>query len=158
MNSLQWFRPNALGRLKFAEMKYSHWGGGTVGDENGQKPKPQLAVIGVAPAPEVLPPPPDLDAIGVELWREVVSQYVFDDPASTEILRLACLARQRAARCATQITSDGEMIRIGKSVRSHPLLRDEATFTALCAASWRDWAWISSRCAPRWASGSDWSC
>ena len=28
---------------------------------------------------------------------------------------------------------DGEMIRIGESVRSHPLLRDEATFTALAA-------------------------
>jgi hypothetical protein len=94
---------------------------------------PRLAVIGPPPALEVLPPPPDLDEVGAELWREIAGQYVFDDPGSIEVLRLACLARQRAARCATQITTDGELIRIGKSVRSHPLLRDEATFTALCA-------------------------
>ena len=94
---------------------------------------PQLAVIGASSAPDVLSPPPDLDVVGCELWRTVTAQYAFDDPASVEVLRLACLARQRAARCAAQITSDGEMIRVGKVVRAHPLLRDEATFTALCA-------------------------
>ena len=109
--------------------------------------KPALSIIGASPASEVLPPP-DLDEVGGQLWREVAGRYVFDDPASTEVLRLACLARQRAARCATQITADGELIRIGKGVRSHPLLRDEATFTALCARLLQRLGLDLCRCGP----------
>ena len=58
--------------------------------------------------------------------------YEFDDPASVEVL-LACAARSRAVRCAQQITEQGEVLRTGKTVRAHPLLREEAAFSALCA-------------------------
>jgi hypothetical protein len=97
-----------------------------------RKPGPKLSVIQAQPVPPSVPPPAHLDAVGAALWVEVCSVFEFADPGSYEVLAQACAARSRAARCAAQIDADGEMIRVGKTVRSHPLLRDEATFRALC--------------------------
>jgi hypothetical protein len=93
--------------------------------------KPTLSLIRAEPASSAPPPPAYLDETGAHLWREVTAVYEFDDPGSYEVLAQACAARSRAARCAAQIDRDGEVIRSGRSVRSHPLLRDECSFRAL---------------------------
>ena len=61
----------------------------------------------------------------------ITTQYAFDDPASYEMLAQACFAASRADRCRAIIDRDGELLRVGKLVRSHPLLRDELQNRAL---------------------------
>jgi hypothetical protein len=95
--------------------------------------KLNLALIGPSPEPQGLPVPAGLGEIGGELWREVTAMYAFDDPASLEMLRQACFATQRAERCAASVNEHGEMIRVGKTLRANPLLRDELGFRALAA-------------------------
>ena len=91
------------------------------------------ALVGDRPAGDPLPPPAHLDGVGLELWRSISSQYAFDDPGSYEVLSQACFAARRADRARAIIDEQGEMLEIGKVVRSHPLIRDEIQCRALCA-------------------------
>lgn len=87
--------------------------------------KPALAVIGATPAQSGPEPPAHLGEIGADLWRGIVDQYAFDDPASYETLLQACAAADRAAACAAVIDEDGVLIRTKTGVRDHPLLKHE---------------------------------
>jgi hypothetical protein len=49
------------------------------------------------------------------------------------VLSQACFAASRADRCRAIIDRDGELLRAGKAVRSHPLLRDKLQNRALAA-------------------------
>jgi hypothetical protein len=94
---------------------------------------PKLAVIPAPPEPQGLPTPAGLGAVGADLWQRITASYAFDDPGSIETLRQACLATDRAERCAAAINEHGEMLRVGKTLRANPLLRDEVQFRALAA-------------------------
>ena len=95
-------------------------------------PPPKLSLISGRPTDVLLSLPQHLAGVGLELWQSVSSQYVFDDPGSYEVLSQACFAASRADRCRA-IDQDGELLRVGKAVRSHPLLRDELQNRAPCA-------------------------
>jgi hypothetical protein len=84
----------------------------------------KLSVIHQAPARDH-PAPDHLEGVGLELWRKISAEYSFDDPASWRVLAEACFCTQRAERCREIIDRDGELLYVGKAVRSHPLLRDE---------------------------------
>jgi hypothetical protein len=96
-----------------------------------RNPVRNLAVVPTESEPPIAAPPGKLDDAGMALWRSVVSAYEFADAASYMILFQACGAVERAERCRAIIDSDGEMIRVGKVLRSHPLLRDEVANRAL---------------------------
>ena len=59
------------------------------------------------------------------LWRDIVSNYEFNDRASYETLFQACAAADRAASLREQIDQDGEMIRTKLGVKDHPALKHE---------------------------------
>jgi hypothetical protein len=100
-----------------------------------KSPATKLAVVGAQPAGTVPPPPGTLGSFGLDLWRSVVTAYEFSDAGSYQVLYQACAACDRAESCRAQIDQDGEMLRVGKTVRSHPLLRDELANRAfLCRA------------------------
>ena len=94
---------------------------------------PKLALVGDCPADQPAQPPKHLTGVGLALWRSITAQYAFDDPASYQVLAEACFCASRADRCRAIIDRDGELLRIGKLVRSHPLLRDEIQNRALGA-------------------------
>jgi hypothetical protein len=96
-----------------------------------RKSGPSLAVVPQHPAVAVPDPPGKLDATGMDLWRSVLGAYEFSDAASYMVLYQSCAAVERAERCRAIIDADGELVRSGKSVRSHPLLRDELANRAL---------------------------
>jgi hypothetical protein len=96
-----------------------------------RKPSPNLAVVPEHPDPVSAAPPGKLDAIGMALWRNVAETYEFADAASYMILFQSCAAVERAERCREIIDRDGELLRFGKGMRSHPLLRDEVANRAL---------------------------
>jgi hypothetical protein len=99
-------------------------------------PKPphaKLAVVASRPSLGGLPPPGHLDAFGAEFWTKVTGLYDFDDPASLELLAQCCSACSRAERCRRIIDDDGELLRVGKAVRAHPLIREEIQSRALVA-------------------------
>jgi hypothetical protein len=92
---------------------------------------PKLAVVPPQSLAQVPNPPGKLSGAGMTLWRSVLEAYQFDDAASYMVLYQSCAAVERAERCRQIIDDDGEMLRVGKSVRSHPLLRDEVANRAL---------------------------
>lgn len=91
-----------------------------------RKPPANHRMIEPQPNPEALPPPSDLGNTGASLWRKVAGEYQFDDPGSIETLHQACLALDRAERCAVAINRDGEVMKGKTGPRDHPLLRHEA--------------------------------
>jgi phage terminase small subunit len=94
--------------------------------------KPNLAVIST-PAPVDPQPPGHLGKVARELWRAIVTNYAFEDPASSAVLVEACSALDRAERCRQQISEDGEVIRNNRTgiLRQHPLLQPELQSRAL---------------------------
>jgi len=80
-----------------------------------------------------MPVPAHLDSVGAELWRQITSEFQWDDGATYQILEQACFARQRAERCRRFVDDQGEMLVVKGILRSHPLLRDEIANRALCA-------------------------
>jgi hypothetical protein len=97
-----------------------------------RKPSATLKLIPSHPAAPSVPPPAGLDEYGAALWTEVTSVFEWDDPSSYRVLAQAAFAAQRAERCRRLIDEQGEMLRVGKTLRSHPLLRDEVANRALC--------------------------
>jgi phage terminase small subunit len=73
-------------------------------------------------------PPPHLEAPELALWRALVATYAFDEPASLELLMVACEARGRARRCRERIRADGgEVVEDRwKQLQRHPLLSAES--------------------------------
>ena len=70
--------------------------------------------------------PAGLGVHGARLFRDVMIEYQVDDVAGRTLLEQAARALDRAERCAAQIASDGEMIKVrGKPARAHELLRHE---------------------------------
>jgi hypothetical protein len=95
------------------------------------KTGPTLAVVPQQPDVSTSEPPGKLAAVGRKLWVSITSNYEFSDAASYMVLYQSCAAVERAERCRAIIDTDGELIRVGKAVRSHPLLRDEVANRAL---------------------------
>ena len=103
-----------------------------------RKSGPNLAVVNAEPEITGVEPPGKLGSFGMDLWRSVVLAYEFSDAGSYQVLYqacAACAACDRAERCRAQIDADGEMLRVGKVVRSHPLLRDELANRAFLVRS-----------------------
>jgi hypothetical protein len=98
-----------------------------------QRTKPELHLIGAPPTDETLPAPQHLAGVGLELWHRITREFEFSEPASYAVLREACFAVYRADRCRALIDRDGELLHVGKLVRSNPLLRDEIQNRALAA-------------------------
>jgi hypothetical protein len=95
--------------------------------------KPALNVVNlVRKVPE---PPAELGEHGRALWHSVMEQYEITDAGGWETLRQACCACDRAEACRKIIDDQGEMITIGRQVRSHPLLRDELANRAFVVKS-----------------------
>jgi hypothetical protein len=87
--------------------------------------KPPLNVV--APPPT---PPPELGKAGRELWTTLTENYALDDVAGLEMLKLGCLALDRAEALRTRINETGEMVEINGMMRDNPLLRHEAVSRA----------------------------
>jgi hypothetical protein len=92
-----------------------------------------LRVIPAQPQGHGVPPPAHLDEVGAALWHRVVADYVFDDPASYQILADACLCTQRAERCRKLIDAHGELLQTKYGPKPNPLIRDETQLRALTA-------------------------
>jgi hypothetical protein len=92
---------------------------------------PNLAVVPQQPLVQVIDPPGKLSGPGMSLWRSVLESYEFSDAASYQVLYQSCACVDRAESCREIIDRDGELLYVGKSVRSHPLLRDEVANRAL---------------------------
>ena len=86
---------------------------------------PKLTVVGKATIPDHPKPPCGLSEVGMALWRQVTTNYAFDDPGSIEILFQACASADRAETCRRIIDQQGELLTVRGQIRSHPLLRDE---------------------------------
>jgi Phage terminase, small subunit len=75
---------------------------------------------GLAPAPEHFAEPER------DLWRQLVTSYRFDDPASLELLVQALEARARARLCREQVAEEGATARDDHgAMKAHPLLSVE---------------------------------
>jgi len=60
------------------------------------------------------------------MWRDITTEFSFDDPASLALLRSALEAHQRARRCRLVIDVEGEGVRDRfQQLRAHPLLAAE---------------------------------
>ena len=95
-------------------------------------PKPRRAARNL-PAP-----PSHLTGPERDLWKSLVSDFSFSDPASLAILASAMEARNRMRRCREQIDRDGETTkdRFGQ-LRGHPLLAAERDARAAFLAGMR---------------------
>jgi phage terminase small subunit len=64
----------------------------------------------VAFQPATLPEPPEqLGSAGVHLWRTVMTRYRIEQP-DTELLKLACLAADRAESARLEVEQTGQMV------------------------------------------------
>jgi hypothetical protein len=84
-----------------------------------------LQVVPPAPEPVSVEPPGELGAVGMSLWRDIVSSYEFSDRASYETLYQACAAADRAAKLRALIDAEGEVLWIKGVIRDHPALKHE---------------------------------
>ena len=89
------------------------------------KKPPTLAVIGSAPKPSPLEPPPSLGEAGAKLWHSIHADYVIDDAGGLAMLAQICAAADRVAEYAVTIARDGPTIRTKVGLKDHPLLRHE---------------------------------
>jgi phage terminase small subunit len=70
--------------------------------------------------------PAGLGPEGSALWRRVHQEYDVSDVAGWTMLREACRALDRAARCREQINKQGEVVALkGHPPKEHPLLKAE---------------------------------
>jgi hypothetical protein len=72
-------------------------------------------------------PPPELGEGGTALWKAILSETRYRKAAQLEVLRQACLARDKADRLRREIAEfgDANLCEIG-SLKSNPLLVAEA--------------------------------
>src|SRR5262245_54149155 len=86
--------------------------------------EPDLQIV--QPPDDLPPPPSDFGQAGRDLWANIHGDYNIDDAGGIEMLKQACLAADRAARCREQINQDGEIIQTrAGGAKEHPLLRAE---------------------------------
>ncbi len=72
------------------------------------------------------------------MWRDITTEFSFDDPASLALLRSALEAHQRARRCRLVIDQEGEAVRDRfNQSRAHPLLAAERDARAAFLAAMR---------------------
>ena len=80
----------------------------------------------LASRPKTIPEPPvELGAAGSELWRTVQSRFIIDETRAT-VLKLACLAADRAEACRLEVEKEGQTIKgSAGQVAAHPLIAAE---------------------------------
>ena len=66
--------------------------------------------------------PCTLGAPGLSLWNLVMSEYRIEDCGGLEILTQAC---DRAEGLRGEIERDGEVLRLGDTIKDHPALKHE---------------------------------
>lgn len=82
--------------------------------------------------------PRHLETVERRMWRDIVTEFEFSDPASLALLRSALEAHQRARRCRLVIDRDGETVRDRfQQIRAHPLLAAERDARAAFLAAVR---------------------
>jgi hypothetical protein len=69
----------------------------------------------------------------MQLWTEILAEFVIEDRAGLELLCLAAESLDRAQRLSAAIVKDGETIRTKTGIRAHPGLRDELANRAFAA-------------------------
>jgi hypothetical protein len=86
--------------------------------------KPPLELV---PKPDatVPKPPRKLGVQALSVWNRILTEYVIDDAPGLELLYQCCCACEQIERMRAQIEADGEMIRVGRGYREHPLLKAE---------------------------------
>lgn len=89
------------------------------------KKPPELTLIGAAPGPDPLAPPPELGEAGSKLWRDLHRDYVIDDASGLEMLHQIAAAADRIAEYSAAIERDGAVLRTKTGIKDHPLIRHE---------------------------------
>ena len=69
--------------------------------------------------------PRTLGAPGLSLWNRIMSEYRIEDCGGLEILTQACQALDRAEGLRGEIERDGEVLRLGDTIKDHPALKHE---------------------------------
>jgi hypothetical protein len=77
------------------------------------------------PAPTASQPPRNLGEPGLSLWTRILSEYQIEDCGGLEMLALACQALDRAEGLRGEIQRDGEVLRLGGTIKDHPALKHE---------------------------------
>jgi hypothetical protein len=98
--------------------------------------KAAATLVRLKPAPRRQPVPPrKLGAHGMKLWKSIVSEYVFSDPGSLEMLCQACQALDRAEVLAAEIARDGPIYQTPRGPAGHPGLKVELGNRAFVTAT-----------------------
>ena len=77
------------------------------------------------PAATTPQPPRSLGDQGLSLWNRITSEYRIEDCGGIELLAQACQALDRAETLRSEIERDGEVLRLGNTVKDHPALKHE---------------------------------
>jgi hypothetical protein len=85
--------------------------------------KPPLSVVGSGSTGAH--PPRPLGDHGRRLWDHVQHEYGIRDIGGVETLAQACAGLDRAEQLASQIATDGLVIRTKTGLKAHPAMRDE---------------------------------
>jgi hypothetical protein len=85
--------------------------------------KPQISLVGTAPATGPQPPRP-LDKYGRSLWSRVLSEYEITDASGVEYLTQACEGLDLIGELREQIARDGAVVLVRGVPKAHPALRD----------------------------------
>jgi P27 family predicted phage terminase small subunit len=73
-----------------------------------------------------IPPPPELDEAGIELWTAVQGEYGIADAGGLAILRTACQAADRAKQAQDAIRQAGIMTLDARGTpKAHPAVEVE---------------------------------
>jgi hypothetical protein len=92
------------------------------------KKSPELNVIGAAPRPDPLQPPPELGEHGTALWNRLHHDFEITDASGLEMLVQICCTADRVAEYSAAIERDGAVLRVkGGGLRDHPLIRHVQT-------------------------------
>jgi hypothetical protein len=85
---------------------------------------PSFTIVRAGTAPD---PPPELAEGGATLWRSILSETRFRKAAQLEVLRQACLCRDKADRLRREIetTGDANLTEDG-NLKGNPLHNAEA--------------------------------
>jgi hypothetical protein len=82
----------------------------------------------------VAEPPPELEANGAKLWRDILAEWVIEDSSSLMVLEQACHACARAESLRRQIEAEGALVRgAGGAIKANPLLMVELQARGLVA-------------------------
>jgi hypothetical protein len=69
--------------------------------------------------------PANLGEAGASLWQSIMAEYRIDDAGGREMLLQICAAADSAADYAAIIANDGPVVRTGRVLKDHPLLKHE---------------------------------